>query len=209
MNTSNKIIVNEALEALKGKWKLVIKVTAIFFIISLITRFIPLLGPIVSLIIAGPIALGMASFYLSISRKQNATLEQVFEGFNTWVRGLKAYLLVLVYTILWTLLFIIPGFIAIFAYSQTYYILTEDKNIGVNEAIKKSRAIMKGNKWKLFLLMLRFIGWGILCIFTLGIGLLWLIPYMNTASARFYDSIKEKKEGTIPEAVPTPVPASN
>jgi uncharacterized membrane protein len=54
---------------------------------------------------------------------------------------------------------------------------------------------MLGNKAKSFRLGLSFIGWAILSIFTFGIGLLWLIPYMNVSVAKFYDDIKEKDIG--------------
>lgn len=49
---------------------------------------------------------------------------------------------------------------------------------------------MDGYKMKLFLLDLSFIGWMILSILTLGIGLLFLQPYMNTARAAFYEDLK-------------------
>ncbi|MFD6442849.1 DUF975 family protein, partial [Peribacillus sp. NPDC060186] len=48
---------------------------------------------------------------------------------------------------------------------------------------------MKGLKWKYFLMHLSFIGWGILCLFTLGIGLLWLAPYAGTTMAAFYNEL--------------------
>lgn len=50
---------------------------------------------------------------------------------------------------------------------------------------------MKGFKLKLFLLYLSFIGWGILCVVTLGIGFLWLTPYINASKAVFYDNLRE------------------
>jgi uncharacterized membrane protein len=53
---------------------------------------------------------------------------------------------------------------------------------------------MKGHKMKLFLLDLSFIGWSLLCIFTLGIGLLWLIPYMQSARAAFYEDLRTKTD---------------
>jgi len=58
------------------------------------------------------------------------------------------------------------------------------------EAIDKSKAMMDGYKWKYFCLNLRFIGWAILCIFTLGIGFLWLAPYIMVSHAKFYDDLK-------------------
>ena len=59
------------------------------------------------------------------------------------------------------------------------------------EAIDKSKAMMKGYKLKFFYLQLRFLGWALLCILTLGIGFLWLIPYAYVSMAHFYDDIKD------------------
>ena len=50
--------------------------------------------------------------------------------------------------------------------------------------------MMNGHKFDLFYLHLTFIGWGILSLLTLGIGFLWLNPYMMTAQAQFYEDVK-------------------
>ena len=73
---------------------------------------------------------------------------------------------------------------------MTYYILLDEPELKYNAAIEKSVEIMKGKKFKLFLLDLSFIGWALLCILTLGIGLVLLVPYMNTAQAAFYEDLK-------------------
>ena len=95
---------------------------------------------------------------------------------------------------LWSLLFIIPGIVKAFSYAMTPYILEEHPELSANEAIDHSRAMMKGHKFDLFWLYLSFIGWAILCIPTLGIGLLWLVPYMQTAQASFYEDVKADYE---------------
>ncbi|RME14227.1 MAG: DUF975 family protein, partial [Bacteroidetes bacterium] len=58
------------------------------------------------------------------------------------------------------------------------------------EAINKSKEMMDGYKWKLFHLFLIFLGLSFLCILTLGLGFLWLIPYIRVTMAKFYDDIK-------------------
>jgi uncharacterized membrane protein len=57
---------------------------------------------------------------------------------------------------------------------------------------------MQGNKWKFFCLGARFFGWILLCVLTMGIGFLWLLPYMSVAFAQFYDDLKpiEGMQGT-------------
>jgi uncharacterized membrane protein len=91
---------------------------------------------------------------------------------------------------LWTLLLVIPGIVKAFSYAMTPYILEENPELTSTEAIHRSRMMMRGHKFDLFWLELSFIGWGFLCIFTLGIGFFWLIPYMETSVAAFYEEVK-------------------
>jgi uncharacterized membrane protein len=95
---------------------------------------------------------------------------------------------------LWALLFIIPGIIAQIGYSQVWFILAEDDQISPNDALKKSKKMMYGYKMQFFLLGLSFIGWLLLAILTCGIGLLWVVPYMQTANAKFYEDLKANYE---------------
>jgi uncharacterized membrane protein len=74
-------------------------------------------------------------------------------------------------------------------YYQVLYIVADDPSVRAREAIRRSIELMSGNYWRLGLLWLRFIGWQILCVFTLGIGFIWLIPYMTSATAAFYDDL--------------------
>jgi uncharacterized membrane protein len=98
------------------------------------------------------------------------------------------------FILLWCLLLIVPGIIAFISYSQTYFILADDNTIGAIEAIEKSKAMMYGYKWKFFRLSLRLAGLGLLCILTLGIGFLWLLPYARVVMAKFYDDVKSDGE---------------
>ena len=95
---------------------------------------------------------------------------------------------------LWFLLLIVPGIVAALSYSMTFYILADEPDINAKEALEKSKIMMDGHKMDLFLLGLSFIGWALLCILTLGIGLLWLIPYMNVSAAKFYQDRKGEDE---------------
>ncbi len=221
MKTENVVLMQMARESLKGKWGLAIGTFVVYFLIIGMVQIIPIVGPVISLIISGPFALGLAIFSLSISRNQDAKLEQIFEGFNNFGTALGAYLLMILFILLWSLLLIIPGIIAAISYSMTFYILADDNSIGAMDALKKSKKMMDGYKWKYFCLVLRFLGWALLFILTyfilalgigflwpeeekakawgnvicfiltLGIGFLWLIPYMQVSIAKFYDDIKD------------------
>jgi uncharacterized membrane protein len=195
MSTDNPTLLRASREALRGKWGIAILT---FFIYTLLTTtsgtlrahgsFLTL-SSMLTLIIGGPLALGAAIFSLSISRGKEGRLDQLFEGFNHFATTLVTYLLLLLYVFLWMLLLIVPGIIAALGYSMTFYILADDPLIKPQDALKKSKSMMDGHKEKLFYLCLRFLLLAILCILTLGIGFLWLIPYVHVTMAKFYDDV--------------------
>ena len=193
MVKENKELMAEARESLSGNWGLAIATFLVYGIIISIFQVIPTVGSVLALFIAGPVLVGVSMFSLSLSRGENARLEQIFEGFKNYGTVLGAYLLMVLFIFLWMLLLIIPGIIAAIAYSQTFYILAEDDTIGSMDALKKSKEMMDGYKWKYFCLGLRFIGWALLCILTLGIGFLWLSPYIQISYAKFYEDLKNNQ----------------
>lgn len=81
-------------------------------------------------------------------------------------------------------------FILAYAYAMVPYLLRDYPELTATEALRTSRQMMKGHKWDLFVLDLTFIGWMILCCFTLGIGFIWLQAYMSAAHAHFYEDLK-------------------
>ena len=190
MVKENTELMAEARESLSGNWGLAIATFLVYGIIISIFQVIPTVGSVLALFIAGPMLVGVSMFSLSLSRGESARLEQIFEGFKNYGTVLGAYLLMVLFIFLWMLLLIIPGIIAAIAYSQTFYILAEDDAISSMDALKKSKEMMDGYKWKYFCLGLRFIGWALLCILTLGIGFLWLSPYIQISYAKFYEDIK-------------------
>jgi uncharacterized membrane protein len=190
MNKTNSEISKEALEALKGNWPLAIAAYVVYMICAFAIQGVPGIGQVASIILGGPFALGAATFSISLSKNKNPDIEQLFIGFKRIPQTLVAYLLTLVYVILWSLLLIVPGIIAALSYSMTFYIMAEDETITGKQAMDKSKGMMKGFKTKLFMLDLRFLGLAILCVLTLGIGFLWLIPYMQVCMAKFYEDIK-------------------
>jgi uncharacterized membrane protein len=189
--TANRDLMTLARKQLKGMWGLGVGVTIITYAISIGLSLIPKVGGIINYIITGPFAIGIAMFYLTVTRKQHEPrVGQIFEGFNYFGSGFVAFLLMTIFIILWALLLIIPGIIACLSYSMTYFILAENPQTRGLDAIHKSKEMMKGHRWKLFCLGLRFIGWVILGLLSLGIGFLWITPYFLTSCANFYKDIK-------------------
>ena len=194
MNTTNLVLMKMARESLKDKWGIAIATFLIYALIIGIVQGSAETYPFVNLIlllISGPLSLGITKFTINISRNQEERIEQLFEGFSNFGTSTGAYLLTVLFTLLWTLLLIIPGIIAALSYSMTFYIIADDDSIGAMDAIDKSKKMMYGHKWKYFRLLLRIVGLSLLCILTLGIGFLWLLPYAQVSTAKFYEDIKE------------------
>ena len=79
-------------------------------------------------------------------------------------------------------------------YSQITFILVDSPELDIIDTMRRSRTLMNGNKWRYFLLGLSFLGWIILGIFTLGIGYLWLFPYIHTTESAFYCEIRDAEK---------------
>ena len=195
------VLRNQAYEALRGKWTPAV-VTSLVFCILLgvavsLSRVNALLYLIAYLGGASIVAIGM--LYACWDLFTKGTLPEagaLFAPFKQYARTVGAVLLVFVYTLLWTLLLVIPGIIKAYSYSMTLYILRENPEMTAGDAITASQKMMDGHKMDLFLLSLSFIGWAILASITFGIGYLWLIPYIYTAYAAFYETLKKETSVT-------------
>ncbi|ADF40389.1 MULTISPECIES: DUF975 family protein [Priestia] len=199
-----------ALAALKNRWGFAVLLTFVTYLIAagipglidfLINGFPSgseteysqsTLANIVSLLLV-PLFFSYYWVLLRLVRGESVRVGNVFDSFSSaglYFRTLGLYLLTIIYTVLWSILLIIPGIIKSLAYSQAYYVFRDNPDYSVNQSITESRRLMNGYKWTYFLLLLSFIGWGILSIITLGIGLLWLVPYVTTSLGVFYEKLK-------------------
>lgn len=139
------------------------------------------------LLIGGAVELGLNRYALDlVTRQSTPRFDTLFSRFSIWGRAFGLRFMTSLFVTLWSLLFIIPGIIANYRYALAPYLMTENPEIGVMEAISRSKELMRGNKARLFCLQFSFLGWILLCILTLGIGSLWLSPYMKAAEAAFY-----------------------
>lgn len=146
---------------------------------------------IFTIVVGFIIEVGYKRFHLHLIDEREASLKDLFQYFYNWKTILIAGFLQVLYVIVGIFLLIVPGILAIFNYSMTSYILAENPELSASEAMRRSKEMLIGNRWRLFCLEISFIGWEILCAFTLGIGQLWLIPYKETAIAAFYREISE------------------
>lgn len=133
---------------------------------------------------------GWQLFTLRASREEETGgAETLFSCFQQFWRFLLAQLLMNLFITLWSLLFVIPGIIAAFAYSQTIYIMLDNPQISPLEAIGASKQLMRGHKFEYFTLQLSFLGWAFLSIFTFGLLGIWLNPYMQVTMANYYNAL--------------------
>lgn len=100
------------------------------------------------------------------------------------------------FTVLWTLLLVIPGIIKAYEYCMIPYLLADDPYLTRQDAFAMSKEMMYGNKLETFLLDLSFLGWYILNAITFGIvGLFYVNPYVHATKAELYLTLREQKYG--------------
>lgn len=207
---SNQDMKNKALQLLKGNWgSSVVIMICLFFFNTVLTSLLDIIysggvdnwldeekssssiGSAISLLLV-PLSVGIFWYYLDLARNTVQPVSYVFHIYGNGQQTLKIILTSFVqgiYVLFWTLLFIVPGIVKAIAYSQTFFILKDNPDMGINEAITRSREIMHGRKWQFVFLNISFIGWAFLSLLTFGIGFLWLTPYLYTSYALFYEEV--------------------
>lgn len=181
-----------AKQQIKGNIGGLFLLSLIVALISGVCSIIPVVGSIASLIITPALSFSiiLAYYKLSLGNGYKPDAGEAFGGFSNFTGAFRVYWAQGIFTFLWMLLLIIPGYIKGIAYSQAMYILAENPEISGTEAIGKSQVLMRGHKMEYFVLQLSFIGWHLLAILTFGLLYIWLIPYMSATNANFYQSIK-------------------
>ena len=220
---------NAALAALKGNWSHALVATIVFLLISLcfvgpFYAIDPMAYPKVFLGLAGgltfaellviiPLQVGYYNTLkeLYVSGDNRLTSNMFSLGFRKYFKVIVTYLLYGIIVMIGFLIFIIPGFILAFAYALVPYLLVDEPDLSITQTLKRSRLLMKGHKFDLFYLELSFIGWALLAILTIGIGYLWLIPYIYTSIGVFYKDVVNGTAGmpVSPAAMPSAEPAAS
>lgn len=240
--THNRDLMAMARASLLGRWRIAIGVSTVLALpqyaqiflqwVLVDSSYVVIFFSLLNLLTSGAIALGAASFWLSLSRAAYGTFGQAFSGFARFGTSLKATFLIWIRLLLWAILGIVPGIILIvalfwlgvidnfpmypvifqflivvvgiplllllfmpyisasFSYLFAFYVLADNPEMGGSLAIGQSQRMMAGNRWKLFCLNMRFLGWGLLIIPTFGIGLLWFVAYVSMSYAKFFDDLQ-------------------
>lgn len=208
--TPNVDLMTHARDALQGKWGTAVVFTLFYYIVMQLFQGVaqlPMAGvsllrsemaSVVAIIITvvliylfvGVFQLGISRFYLNLVRDDMQGIGCLFYGFKFFWKAAGTYLLMILIIALWSLLLVVPGIIATFAYSMAFYVLADNPEISASEALARSKRMMDGNKTKMFCLSCRFIGWSLLGLLSCGIGMLWVQPYMLTSFAEFYEDVR-------------------
>lgn len=218
--TPNKALRKAALAALAGKWWPAVLVTLVYLLITGIfsgsyqMQHFHRLGIFrggrpsvavgtdwpgfwmlaVAIVVMLPLMYGLYLVFLEMMRsREEPKIARLFDGFReNYGKTVGTMFLMELYVALWSLLLVVPGIIKMYSYALTPYLLRDEPELGPDALITRSMRMMRGRKMKLFLLDLSFIGWALLSILTLGVGFLWLIPYVQSARAAFYLDLRRE-----------------
>ncbi len=161
----------------------------------------------VGLLMAVFIAVVMTRFWLAVSRDQAPEAAELFSNVGVLLPVVAASLCYGLMVALGLVLLIVPGFIVMLMF-QMYIYLIIDKGLGPIVALKRSRVITQGQKWRLFvfglLIVLLNIA-GFLCLF---VGIFVTIAVSAIAGAYIYDRLENGPLETVSEELPPPAPAA-
>ncbi len=197
------VLKEKARNNLEGNWGLAIAAMVIINLLAqasnlrYIDSSLGFAGNLIIILLI-PIFVGYSRFHYNIAIGKHGDLNNLFSEFNSekYGRAFIGMFLQSIFLIGWFLLLIIPAFIKVHSYAMTMYILQDPKYdyLSGSEAITKSRELMDGHKLEFFLLIMSFLGWLILSIFTFGLLLFYVLPYMAQTRAEFYLSLTTKNK---------------
>ena len=153
---------------------------------------IGLISFLVRLFLLNPLMVGCQKFYRE-NAEAPAEYSELGAGFKkNYGNVVFTTFLTDLFQALWLMLFIIPGLVKAYSYRMVPFIIADNPEMKALDAITKSRDMMRGHKWKAFVLDLSFLGWLILSGITLGIlGIFYVNPYIFETNAELYLALKD------------------
>jgi uncharacterized membrane protein len=191
---SNRDLVEKTKPVLKDFY---LQVFACLFLASALPQIVLSLSPtnvllnLVVVCVSAYLQVGIALYCLEVYKGKEVNWLMIFSRFN----GFKPVIFMLIYSIivfLGLILLVVPGIILGLMYSQVFFILADDPDVGVIEAFNMSSRMMKNNMWQLFMLNLEALLYFIAGVFTLLIWWVWLLPRYSVALAGFYEALKNE-----------------
>ena len=146
---------------------------------------------LVKIFLTNPVEVGVARFFKSNLERADSGFATLAEGFSDYGHVFVTLLLRGLFVLLWSLLLIVPGIIKSYSYRLVPYIVKDEPGLSPLETLRRSEELMRNNRWKAFVLDLSFLGWAILGVLTLGLGLVfWTNPYMHSTNAALYEELR-------------------
>lgn len=184
-----------AWEACRGNWKDVGLAWLIYVGLGIAIALLSAcgIGVLLYYVLFPPFILGLHMCSLNVARGKGTKPSGTLDGIGNMKTAIALNFVNGLLVELWSLILIIPGIVKSYAYSMSFFVLADNPEMSQSEARAESVRLMEGNKMRMFLLTLSFIGWYLLSALTFGILLFWVIPYVNVTIACFYDELKESK----------------
>ena len=172
----------------------IIGATVLVMAILVAVASVPGIGSIASYFII-PVSLGLTLYTVGLIDGGKPSITDIFTNAfdgRYYLRRVGGYAWMMLFTFLWSLLFVIPGIVKAYSYALTPYILAKYPEVQAKEALKVSMKIMDGKKAVLFGLHLSFIGWAMLAGITFGLlGIFFVIPYMTITDTLWFKRTME------------------
>ena len=162
---------------------------------------------LLKIFVFNPLQVGCYGFFRDNAAGQHPDLGVLKTGFTMYGHTFVTLLLKDIFLLLWTLLLIFPGVIKAYSYRMVPFILRDNPELSATEVITRSRQLMNGHKWNVFVFDLSYIGWFLLGAITLGlVNVFWTEPYRQNANALIYRKLigeadHAPEEPYVPEAV--------
>ena len=153
---------------------------------------IGIINILIKLLLINPLIVGSSRLYLENNNYKKTRVKVLKYAFKKgrYLGIVKTMTRMDIYDFLWGLT-IIGWIIKHYSYLMVKYIIAENPNIDSEECIKMSREMMKGSKWKMFLMDVTFIPWNILATVTFGVSEFFSRPYYESCKAELYRKLRE------------------
>lgn len=173
-----------------GGFSLGMLIGVVLIVAIVILVIAAVVGLLFSAYILNPIEVGCSRFFVQNLQEPAEVKEVAFAFDHSYKNVVKVMFFRTLYTLLWSLLFVIPGIVKSYEYRMIPYLMAENPNLTKEQAFVLSKQMMMGQKWAAFVLDLSFIGWKILSACTLGIlGVFYVEPYVNATNAALYEEL--------------------
>lgn len=186
-------LMRQSREKLKQHWLIAVLICFIYGFFVGVPSELNAYGEFLSILLAGPLQLGMSIYFLNILYNRPSSLENLMEGFRPLLKVLIIYFVIFMATIIGFIFLILPGIVISLGLSMSYYIFIENPELTTEEILKESWILTDGYKIELFMLHLRFIPWYLLGLICFVVGVFVVLPWHQFTVANYYNYLKEEK----------------